>query len=279
MLDVLSRAELRAQGMTERGIRAAVRGGVLVRARRDCYLGADAPPELVRAVRVGGRLGCVSLLALHGVFVFDHSALHVHMERGDSRMRDADSAAPLPARRARRAVTLHWHRLTQPASAGCVDIVDALIAAVRCQSPRNAIATLDSALHLGLADADRLDEVFGALPRRFRILRSFLDGRAESGTETLVRLMLWKLGCRVDLQVPFRGVGFVDLLVDGWLVVECDSREFHSSWEQQRKDYVRDRRLAAEGYCVLRLSAEDILYRPEVVVEALRGLVHSSRGV
>lgn len=76
---------------------------------------------------------------------------------------------------------------------------------------------------------------------------------------------------------PLRRVGHVDLLVDGWLVVECDSREFHSSWEQQRKDYRRDRALAALGYSVLRLTAEDVLYHPELVVAGLRGLIERYR--
>jgi very-short-patch-repair endonuclease len=91
--------------------------------------------------------------------------------------------------------------------------------------------------------------------------------------------MLVALGCHVDLQVKFDAVGFVDLVADGWLVIECDSRSHHSSWQQQLKDYRRDVELAKQGYCVLRLTAEDILYRPDAVMEALRGLVHGRRTV
>ena len=130
----------------------------------------------------------------------------------------------LDARNQRRTTRLHWHPLRDTPSAGCVSVVDALIHAVRCQSPRHAIATLDSAIHHGLIGIERLPEVFAALPRRFQVLRGFLDARAQSGPETLVRLMALSLGFRVDLQVEFDGVGFVDLVLDGWLVVECDSR-------------------------------------------------------
>ena len=121
--------------------------------------------------------------------------------------------------------------------------------------------------------------MFSALPSRFQVLRGFIDGRAQSGPETLVRLMALSLGCVVDLQVEFDGVGSVDLVLDGWLVVECDSKEFHSSWQQQLKDYRRDKLLAQRGYCVLRLTAADILYEPESVLASLRGLLRSrSRG-
>ena len=41
------------------------------------------------------------------------------------------------------------------------------------------------------------------------------------------------LGCDIALQVEFDGVGRVDLVLDGWLVVECDSKQFHASWEAQ----------------------------------------------
>lgn len=182
--------------------------------------------------------------------------------------------APLPARKRRKKLVLHWHPLVETPTIGSVAIVDALIHAVRCQSPRHATATLDSALHLGHVNADQLGDVFAALPARFGAVRGLLDGRAESGPETLVRLMARALGYEIDLQVEFDGIGRVDLVLDGWLVVECDSKKFHSSWEQQLKDFRRDKQLAARGYCVLRLAAEDILYRPDEVVAALRGLRH-----
>jgi very-short-patch-repair endonuclease len=71
----------------------------------------------------------------------------------------------------------------------------------------------------------------------------------------------------------------VDLLVDGWLVIECDSREFHSSWEQQLADRTRDLALAARGYSCLRLTAAQVMYRPEEVLAPLRGLVEARRRV
>ena len=127
---------------------------------------------------------------------------------------------------------LHWHALVDEPRRGCVSIVDALIHAVRCQPARHAVATIDSAVNKGMVGAEQLADVFAALPARYRVLRALVDGRAQSGPETLVRLMVRSLGCSVDLQVEFDGVGFVDLVVDGWLVIECDSKLFHSEWSR-----------------------------------------------
>ncbi len=72
------------------------------------------------------------------------------------------------------------------------------------------------------------------------------------------------------------GVGRVDMVVDGWLVIECDSREFHQGWKAQLEDRRRDLALAALGYTTIRPAAEDILYWPEVVVAAIVGLLRTA---
>ncbi|MFF2633107.1 endonuclease domain-containing protein [Microbacterium sp. NPDC058021] len=275
-----TRAELLAAGMSRRGLRGEVAAGRLIRARRDRYLRSDAPPALREAVRVGGRLACVSLLQLLGVFVLANAVTHVHIARGSSRLRSPEDPGrrlgPPGVRRAR----LHWHPLLQAeeANRACVGVVDALVQAIRCQPARHAVASIDSALNTGVIAVADLAEVFGALPARFGVLRDLVDGRAQSGPETLVRLMARSLGCRVELQVRFDGVGYVDLLLDGWLVVECDGKEFHEGWAQQVTDRRRDLRLATLGYVCTRFTAAQILYHPEEVVAALRGLLAAHAG-
>lgn len=273
-----ARAELVEQGWTSRQLTAAVRAGTLIRARRGWYLPSEAAEDLVSAVRVGGLLACLSLLRMIGVFVLSKPVLHVHMPRGASRMRSPKNARRPLAARHKRGIVLHWQTLVAQPGAGRVSIVDALIHAVRCQPARHAVATIDSALNKALVRTDQLADVFAALPEKYRVLRALIDGRAQSGPETLVRLMVRSLGCSVDLQVEFAGVGFVDLVVDGWLVIECDSKLFHSEWSDQLKDYRRDLALAQKGFCVLRLTAEDIMYAPETVLAAIRGVLKSARG-
>lgn len=273
-IEILHRADLRARGYSRRMIAAAVAGGDLIRARRDHYLPGGCPDDVVRAVRVGGRLTCLSLLAAHGVFVASNRVLHVHMLPSSARMRSPhDRWRPLEPR-GRRSTRLHWLGLSEPVgSSPTVGVVDALAHAVLCQHPRDAVATLDSAINGGLIDPARLGEVFALLPAKYAVLRPLVDGRAESGPETLVRLLLRSLGCRIELQVTFVGVGRVDLVIDGWLAIECDSERHHGEWRIQERDRRRDAALAARGMVTLRPTARMIMSEPELVLAAVRGLL------
>jgi very-short-patch-repair endonuclease len=264
----LRREDLRLAGLSLRQIRAAVAGGALLRPREGSYLPAGTPVDLVDACRIAGRLACVSELHRQGVFVMDATVLHVHLAATTGRVR-----------RIGRPVRTHWGRLrrTPHPRATSVELLDALIQAVRCQQPRASIATLDSALHRGLLRPDDLDELFDALPRRYRRLRPLLDPRSESGPETLIRLMLRALGLSFEVQVTIDGVGRVDLLVEGWLIIECDSRAHHSDWASQRRDRRRDQAAAALGLSTFRPIAEDIMWRPDEVRAALSGLVTARR--
>lgn len=252
--------------MGRAALRSALRSGSWLRVRRDVYLAADTPTPLVRAAAVGGRLDCVSLLRLRGVFVAERHSLHVQFERNASRLPSRDG------------VVAHWRTSTAARSDLVCGMIEALVQACRCQPARFAVATLDSAWHQGLVTESEVAEVFCRLPQRYRKLRNLLDPRAESGTETLVRLMLRSLGASFVLQAELAGVGRVDFIVDGWLVVECDSVAFHGDERSQRRDRARDLAAAIGGYVTVRFLAEDILYRPERVREALRLLLtHGAR--
>ncbi|RLK47796.1 endonuclease domain-containing protein [Microbacterium telephonicum] len=262
----LERSELIAQGVTPRAITTAIRLGMLLRPRRGRYLPAGTRQDLHEAVRLGGRLDCVSLLAICGVFVQAADALHFQLDPDSTRV-----PTPGPA------VVRHWRPTAAGPTAVLTDPVEALAQAVLCQAPRAAIATLDSAWHLGFVDAVGIAEVFTRLPRRYRRLRALLDPRAESGTETLVRLILRTLGCSFDLQVEIGTVGRVDFVVDGWLIVECDSAAHHGDWAARKRDIRRDAAAARLGFTTVRLLAEDILHRPDEVAATLRdALAHGA---
>ena len=254
-------------GLARRQITAAVSSGSLVRVRGNVYVDRTVAGPILAAARAGGRLHCVSALAIVNVFIKVRPVTHVHFPRnGEVRAASHD-------------VVRHWGDLLRrphPCSL-VVEPIDALRQAILCQEPRAAIATLDSALHLGFIRQSELDELFGALPERMRRLHPHIDHRAESGTETLVRLMARALGAHVDIQVVVMGVGRVDMIVDGWLVIECDSREYHEGWKAQLEDRRRDLALAALGYTTIRPAAEDILFRPEVVVAGIAGLLRAGR--
>jgi hypothetical protein len=270
---VYTRADLIRRGYTWRTIAAAVEAGALVRPREGAYLPAGVPDGIIQAVRIGGRLTCLSLLEQLGIFVHSNTRLHVQVASNASRLRSPDNPKRRLRGRHERNAVLHWSGPRGYAGGdSCAPLIDALAQSVGCQQPRNAVATLDSAVNGGHIRLDDLDDVFTLLPPRFGTLQGLIDARAQSGPETLVRLLARSLGCSVDLQVHFPGVGYVDMLIDGWLVIECDSRAFHGDWAAHAKDRRRDATLAALGYHTLRLAAATILSEPEAVVAAIRGL-------
>lgn len=274
---VLTRADLLSAGMRPRQITAAVGNGSLQRLRRDRYL-AEPLDGVGQAVRVGGRLACVSMLAPLGVFVLDSSRLHVHVERSMSRLRSPHDRLRGLDQNSRRELDLHWWPLRgDDATLGHVGLLDAVCQAIRCQPPRAAVATIDSILHLGLMTRAEIRDLFGCLPKQYRIILSLTDGIAESGPETFMRLILRQLGLRYRTQVTIPGVGRVDFLVEGWLIIECDSRAHHEGWEKQRQDRRRDLAAAALGYATLRPLAEHLMYDPAVVISAVRGIARTRR--
>lgn len=257
---VFTRADLREQGLSGRSITRAVRDGTLLRLRNGRYVRPDIDVDIAEAVRIGGRLTCLSLLAALGIFVHRCTGLHVQLAPDASRLRPPRS----PHTR------LHWgaSSLTQtPLHVAALG--DAIRHAIRCQTPRAALATLDSVLHHGLLTRDHLVTLFDGLPMRYSPLLALVDASAESGPETFMRLILRAMSVSFETQVRIPGVGRVDFVVDGWLIIECDSREFHEGWHAQVEDRRRDMAAAARGYITIRPLATELMERPDVVRAAV----------
>ncbi|WP_226533458.1 endonuclease domain-containing protein [Microbacterium paraoxydans] len=263
---VFSRADLTASGMTSRDITRAIDSGRLRRLRRDRYAIEPVSAAVAEAVRIGGRLSCVSLLVEIGVFVHLRDVLHVHVRPGSSRVRRPQSKHTL----------LHWNTWSgDPEPLHAAALADAVAQAVRCQQPRAAVATLDSIMHHGLMSWDEVLRVFEWLPKRYRPLLALVDSSAESGPETFMRLLLRALGVTYETQVVIDGVGRVDFLVEGWLIIECDSKEFHEGWEKQVDDRRRDLAAATKGYITIRPLASDILRRDSALRETVDAVIRS----
>ncbi|MBG6055987.1 very-short-patch-repair endonuclease [Salinibacterium sp. CAN_S4] len=272
---VASRAQLLAAGARPRYLTAAVRSGYLLRVRRDHYARPDAPRSVLQSVRVGGRLACLSTLSHAGIFAIDDSRTHIHLDRTASRLRHPnDARRPLPPN-SRRNITMHWSPLDE-ADAGSevsVGVKDALAQVIQCQDERHAIASLDNALFLKAIDLRDLREIFANCPQRFAGVLPRVDGRAEAGQETMLRLLLEDAGLHCDLQVTFPGIGRVDLVVEGRVVVEADSRLAHDGWELHVRDRNRDIDVARLGYPSIRPAYQRTMQRPGDVLEAVRGLL------
>ena len=157
-------------------------------------------------------------------------------------------------------------------------IVDALAQAIRCLPRREAIAAIDSARHRHLVGIADLAELAVLSKRAARFVRES-DASAESGLETMARLIAADLALRVRSQVRFPGVGRVDLLLEDWVVVEADGDAFHSDVRARRRDRHRDAVLAAIGCTVLRFGFDQLVLRPDEVARAMINAVRTHRRV
>ena len=272
---VIETGELRAAGATWRSLKAAVDNGFLVRGRRGHYALPSTNNKILEAVRVGGRLGCISAAADLGIFAVNPSIAHIHLDANASRLRAPQDRFQRLTVANRNGIKLHWDRLlaAEDGTEYSVGLVDALIQIFRCQQPRFALAALDNALHLQRLAPSSVVEIFAQLPQELQYLHSWADARSESGQETVLRFIVRLAGLEFEIQVSISGVGRVDMVIEGCLIVEADSRQFHDGWEAHLRDRTRDCDLAGMSYMSYRAIHRDILYHPERVLAAITGLL------
>jgi very-short-patch-repair endonuclease len=275
---VASRDLLIASGATSRSLTSAVRTGALIRARRDHYALPGESRHVVEAVRIGGRLACVSALADAGLYAFDSRFTHVHLVHTMSRLRSPQRRFVAFSDQTRQGVELHWSPTQddEPSSEYSVSIVDALAQVLWCQAPWHAVASIDSALFNSAVSTASLDRIFDGMPASIADLRRDLDGRAEAGQESILRLIVRSLGLSYELQVWVAGVGRVDMIVEGRLVLEADSRLAHDGWERHVEDRHRDLVLASQGYMSLRPAYQHTMYEQDLVRASILGLLGPS---
>lgn len=221
----LTTADLRAAGCTVEQIRAEIAAGLLERVIRGWYCRPGTDRDAVRAMRLGGRLSRASALGLLGAWVPPRLGTHVGFPSHASGRWMRNGRAVLPED-----VTVHWH--PKAASTGSAFAVTPMARSIEdlllCQPPHVVVAVLDSMLHRRLIQRNRVDALILAGPQRMRFVSGHLHGGSESGIESIVRFRLAAAGIVADVQVLVRGRYRVDLLVDGWLVLEIDGREPHS---------------------------------------------------
>lgn len=266
-------------GATWRSLKAAVEGGHLIRVRRGHYALPQTDRHIIEAARVGGKLGCISAAAHAGIFVFDNSLTHIHVEPTSSRLRAPHDRFHRLGDENKDGVTLHWSQLRNGTDANdySIGLTDALTQVLRCQEPRFAVASLDSALHQSLILPQDIPGIFSQLPQDLQWLRTRIDARADTGQETVLRFILIDAGFEFEFQATILGAGRVDALVEGCVVVEADSRQYHDGWDAHARDRTRDCELAMQGYMTYRALYRDIMFRPDRVVNAIAGLLAANK--
>jgi len=221
-------------------IRRLVADGTLSVPRRGWVASVSAPAAAVRAVAMGGQLGGASALESYGIWVDDDGPLVVSCAPTASRL-------PVVENGERRV----WLRRGHPhtgARQWRVSVVDALLQHAALVDRDSLISSVDSALNLKLLSRDDLRRFIRALPARLRSIAREVDAASMSGTETRMRLALVRAGYNVETQVFVPTVGIVDMLVDGWYILELDSRRHHDGIEHQTTDRRRDGNAVLSGY-------------------------------
>lgn len=283
---IASRRDLVARGFSGPQLTAAVRAGLLTRVRQGYYATAEAAFDGRLAVRLGGRLGCLSAMRSYGYWGgFRDEVVHVTLPRNASRLRwfhDEHGAAHADIAPGRRC-WVHWRDGTvsgrsDRGSSWRVGLVDALSDVIACAPRADVRAAFESTIRAGTYGRDEAQRLLDAMiSRESEPIRLFAG--SGSGVESHLVEVLLGLGVRFDQQVAFDGIGRVDFVVEGRLVIEVDGYTFHAGQGQFELDRARDAALLGRGFPVLRIPARVVVDEPELAaVRIMAALAAVRRG-
>ncbi len=262
-----------ARGLPRRALAEAVGRGVVTHLPGGVYLLPGTPRPLVTAAVHNSVLTCVSAAQHHGLAVLVPPEVpHVAVPR----TRGATASLvreQFPAVR-------HRDDAAGRSARAVASVPDALARMLLCLPAAEALVGLDSALNMGRTTLAAVARALPAkAPAHRRLLLRLADGRAASPAETLARLALRGAGLRVKVGEPVTDVGFVDLLVEGRIVVELDGFAYHSGRREFEADRRRDRELVARGFVVLRFTYADVVRDARCVVRAVGAALSSHPAV
>ncbi|MFF2389773.1 hypothetical protein [Agromyces sp. NPDC058104] len=269
-----------------RRLAAALAAGRVERLRHGVYGSPWIPEEAKRAVRVGGRLGCVSAARLHGLRVLnDPRRVHVALDAHASRPRHPDDPARRLSIDAPDGIRLHWSRQPRPQHGFIVPLEECLAQMLACLPALDALCALDSARehvvwHGG--GPPQLDEPAFArfiegLPAQSRVIARRSSTLSQAVGETVARERLRAAGIPVLEQFELPG-GFVgDLLVGERLVFDIEGERPHSAPGAFDRDRRRAAWLKACGFAHLAVSHRQVLHEWDEVESVVRLLMR--RGV
>lgn len=251
-------SDIYAAGFSRHAVSKEIDGRRMLRIRRSWIALRDCEPELQAAVRVGGRLTCVSAARRLGLWVPpDDTAVHV-------------SVRPESGRHDRKSLVLHWGRgpAPTPKHATVEPLINTLNHVARCLAPFLALTIWESALNTSLISLDELRSV-GWRGSRACGLAELAGTLADSGLETQFITLMRAIGVPVRQQVWIDGHP-VDALIGDRLVVQLDGFAHHGDAASRRRDIEADARLRLRGYIVIRFDYFQLFFEPAYVQETIR---------
>ncbi|MFW0775496.1 DUF559 domain-containing protein [Paenarthrobacter nitroguajacolicus] len=249
--------KLRARGVSESAIRSAVRRGSIQRVERGVLGLPGADPVLVAAVMSKSLLTCASAASRYGLWLL-HKPAEPHYWQSNGRRTEG--------------CTSHRLALSQPRpSEPYVALPDVLLHALFCLPPLEALVMVESAYIRGDITLDYLDRyLLGNRAGQARGVLAKVDRGAGSLLETLARVLFRDVGIRTETQVWIEGIGTVDFLLEGFLIIELDGIAFHLDPRQFKKDRRRDNEAIRKGLLVLRFFYDDVVYEPDKMLRQVR---------
>ncbi|MFK0403836.1 endonuclease domain-containing protein [Microbacterium sp. NPDC090225] len=158
----------------------------------------------------------------------------------------------------------HWHA---GATVFGAPVDEVLLHLYRCRGDEAFFTSLESALRQRKVTS--LARLRSRLPASARWLVDLARSDADSGLESLLRLRLHILGIRLECQISITGVGRVDFVIGGRLILEADGAEHHDGRAARHRDLRRDAAASALGYESLRFDYALIVHDWPVVSAAI----------
>lgn len=249
-------------GFTDRAIRNAVAAGEIRRLRHGVVALPDAAADLTGAILGNGLLTCASAAVHRGLWVL-HKPPVLHLLCRHGGPKDA---------------VVHRESLVPPDGPKPVaSTTDVLIHCLRCLPAVEAAVMVECAARQGITTLGYLRERLpGKRNGTARRVLDLVDGTADSAIEVVARLLFRGEGIHTETQVELSGIGIVDFLLEGFLIVEIDGSS-HLEPRQVKKDRARNNAGTLAGYAVLRYGYAEVVYKPQQIVDevwqVLRGRV------
>lgn len=240
----------------------------VARPKRGVYAAADCRRDFLSAIMHNAVLTCASAAGDYGLWLrATPNRYHLGCDHGHATNRWAIAGATSRVHRGLRYPPHH----SLPLAA----LEDVLFHALRCLPREAAVPLAASAVRLHGLRTEFLEEDLTAQKsgRALATLRA-VDPRVESLPEAEALLLLiplaQELGLQVEPQAYVPGVGRVDFLIGGFLIVEIDGVAFHSDRGSVRRDRHRNNSAVLGGYLVLRFVPETIWNEPDGFVADVR---------
>lgn len=246
---VARRKDLLARGCTDWSIHVAERDGLITEVARGYFALPGADPLDVRLAQHQARRTCFSKAEQLGLWIIKPPAkTHVAAAHG----------RPVPG--------CVVHKVS-----GAQTLMDILRQCVQCGTEVEALAVLESAVVLKHCTIPELRAAFtGRSGAKGRAIVDQLDPQSMSIVETLARYYLRREGYNVQSQFSVKDMGHVDLLIEGLLGLETDGAEYHDTPTGWAEDLVRNNLMLIGGLPCLRVTAQIVLQRPELMLDWVR---------